>query len=86
MKRKIYTSFHRPDLKFIFRLFRKRIFQTEADSSQSSRLEVWAVQSVLAQSYPGFTKATQKLLCSNPRADLESFPRGGSLQGKGQAD
>lgn len=57
MKRKIYTSFHGPDLKFIFRLFRKRIFQTEANSSQSSRLEVRAVQSALAQSYPGFHKS-----------------------------
>lgn len=48
MKRKIHTSFHGPDLKFIFRLFKKRILKTEAESLPSSRLEVWAVQPTLS--------------------------------------
>lgn len=58
MKRKIYTSFHRPDLKFIFRLFRKRISKTEVDSSQSSRLEVWAAVVNASSALP---KISQKL-------------------------
>lgn len=84
MKRKIHTSFHRPDLKFIFRLFKKRILKTEAESLPSSRLEVWAVQPTLS-----LRGLTPHRVATQGRSGI--FPgmrrqEGGSLQDRGHAN
>lgn len=79
MKRKIHTSFHRPDLKFIFRLFKKRVLKTEAESLQSSRLEVWAMQPALSlRSLSPHGVATPEQIWNLSRQGA-----GGSLQDRG---
>lgn len=84
MKRKIHTSFHGPNLKFIFRLFKKRILKTEAESLPSSRLEVWAVQPTLR-----LRGLTPHCVATQGRSGI--FPgmrgqEGGSLQDRGHAN